>query len=119
MATGGDIVVVFTAAVDAELTVREFCEQSGLSPSTVRRLEDRTGLKLKRVRSYLPSHGKKTDFDWPVVLASARDRGLSVNRLADELFVTTGAVISAEDRTGIYLPRKRLNPKRVGGFRCE
>lgn len=111
------IIDSFLLAVENELTCREFSEQSAVSLSTVRKLEQRTGKKLKRVRSYPNGHGRRTDIDWPTALKNARERGLSVNKLAEELFVTTGSVLSAEDRTGIYLQRKHPNPRRVGGFR--
>lgn len=117
MSGAGDIVALFYAAVERGVTVREFAEETGLSPSTIRRLEDRGGVRLKRVRVYPKKHSPKTHIDWASALTDAAERGLSVNRLAAELNVTNGAVISAEDRTGIYLPRRRLNPKRVGGFK--
>lgn len=114
-----ELLASFLKAVEGSMTSSEFRKQSGASLSLIRKLENRTGKQLRRIRSYGSGHSSKTDIDWIFVLQDAQARGISVNKLAAELFVTTGAVLSAEDRTGIYLTRKRPNPTRVVGFRNQ
>lgn len=95
----------------------EFCKKLGVGATTVRRMENRTGIRLQRKRVYPPSHAQGTGIDWVKVLNEGKAEGLSVNQLAVRLFVTNASILNAEDRTGIYLNRKRPNPQRQGGFR--
>lgn len=106
-----------TAAMNEGLAISEFCKKFGVSPTTVRRMENRIGVKLQRKRIYPASHAPGTGIDWVQVLTEAKAEGLSVNQLAVKLFVTNASILNAEDRTGIYLNRKRPNPQRQGGFR--
>lgn len=113
-----DWTVTLATAVEQGLTIGEFCKMLGVSPSAVRRMENRTGLKLNRQRVYPATHAPGTGINWHQVLNEAKAEGLSVNQLAVRLFVTNASVLNAEDRTGIYLNRKRPNPQRKGGFRA-
>ena len=106
-----------SAALEQGLSIGEFCKARGVSPTTVRRMENRTGLKLQRKRTYPATHAPGLGIDWPKILSEAKAEGLSVNQLAVRLFVTNASILNAEDRTGIYLNRKRTSPQRQGGFR--
>ncbi|WP_137136943.1 hypothetical protein [Rhizobium sp. FKY42] len=106
-----------TVAIEQGLALGDFCKKHGVSPTTVRRMEYRTGLKLQRKRIYPATHAPGIGIDWPATLSEAKAEGLSVNQLAVRLFVTNASVLNAEDRTGIYLNRKRPSPQRQGGFR--
>lgn len=106
-----------TAALHEGMAIGEFCKKFGVSPTTVRRMENRIGVKLQRKRIYPSTHAPGTGIDWVQVLTEAKAEGLSVNQLAVKLFVTNASILNAEDRTGIYLNRKRPNPQRQGGFR--
>lgn len=108
-----------TAALNEGLAISEFCKKFSVNPTTVRRMENRIGVKLPRKRIYPPTHAQGTGIDWIKVLTEAKAEGLSVNQLAVRLFVTNASILNAEDRTGIYLNRKRPNPQRRGGFRQQ
>lgn len=101
----------------AGLTVRELSEKLGVGTSTINRMEHRTGIRLRRKRTYPPTHSIRTGIDWVEVLEKARLEHLSVNQLAEQLFVSNATVLGAEDRTGIYLHRKRISTQRQAGFR--
>lgn len=106
-----------TAALEEGLSMAEFCKKLGVGATTVRRMENRTGIRLQRKRVYPPSHAQGTGIDWVKVLSEGKAEGISVNQLAIRLFVTNASILNAEDRTGIYLNRKRPSPQRQGGFR--
>lgn len=108
-----------TAALEEGLGMAEFCKKLGVGATTVRRMENRTGIRLQRKRAYPSSHALGTGINWERVLSEGKAEGLSVHQMAERLFVCNAAILNAEDRTGIYLHRKRPNPLRQGGFRIS
>lgn len=102
------------SAILEGLSVRQLSEKLGVTTSTVHKYELRFGLRLKRVRVTAPHKGNATGIDWLAELALAQSDGTSTTQLASKLGVSLGAILSAEDRTGIRLVRKRPDPRRVG-----
>lgn len=107
--------VELSAANQAGLTVKGLSETLGVSTSTVYKFENRTGIRLKRLRSLRPYKGNSSGIDWRVELQRARTLNLSTTALATELSVSVTTVLHAEDRTGIFLLRRRPDRRRVGG----
>ena len=112
-----DWVSELTEAVKLDLSINQLSEKLGVRPSAVHKHEHRTGIRLKRVRMTTPHKGNSSGIDWPPVLREAQEAGLSGVALARKLNVTLGAVLGAEDRTGIFLRRRHPNKFRLGGFR--
>ncbi|MCJ8510524.1 hypothetical protein MUU53_21910 [Rhizobium lemnae] len=106
-----------TEAVRNGLSVGELSKKLGVQTSAVHKHEHRTGIRLKRIRKAVPHKGNASGIDWPKVLQEAKASEMSTTALAWSLGVTLAAVLSAEDRTGIYLKRRHPNRKRIGGFK--
>lgn len=106
-----------TEASKSGLSVGELSKKLGVQTSAVYKHEHRTGIRLKRVRNVTPHKGNASGIDWPKVLEEAKASETSTTALALSLGVTLAAVLSAEDRTGIYLKRRHPNKKRLGGFK--
>ncbi|MDO1582509.1 hypothetical protein [Rhizobium oryzicola] len=89
-----------------DLTIRELSEKLGVQSPTVRKYEFRTGIRLRRVNPDAAKTGKPS-LNWEEILTQAKEEGLNAHRLAIRLNMSRAAVLSAEDRTGIHLPRSR------------
>lgn len=104
-------------AINNDLSVRQLSIKLGVSVTAVLKHEHRTGLRLKRVHKTIAHKGNSSGIDWPTVLREAQATDISTTSLACSLSVSLGSVLSAEDRTGIYLKRRHPNKRRIGGFR--
>lgn len=107
--------VELSAANQAGLTVKALSEKLSVATSTIYKFENRTGIRLKRARSVRPHKGNSSGIDWPEELQRARTLKLSTTALARELSVSVTTVLHAEDRTRIFLVRRRPDRRRVGG----
>lgn len=95
------------------MTIRELSEKLGVQSPTVRKYEFRTGIKLRRVNPDAAKTGKPS-LDWEEILTEAKATGLNVHRLAIRLNMSRAAILAAEDRTGIHLPRSRPGRRPAG-----
>lgn len=108
-----------TEAFNNGLSVGELSKRLGVQTSAVHKHEHRTGIRLERIRKAVPRKGNASGIDWPKVLQEAKTSEMSSTALAWSLGVPLAAVLSAEDRTGIYLKRRHPNTKRIGGFKVS
>lgn len=117
--TSVDWATELTIALRDGLTVRELGDKLGVTTSAVHKHERRTGIRLKRIRSVTPHKGNSSEIDWPTILSQALSTDMSTTALASSLGVSLAAVLAAEDRTRIYLRRRRPDPRRIGSFRSS
>lgn len=95
----------------------ELSKKLGVTRTAIHKHEHRTGIRLRRIHKPVPHKGNSLGINWPAVLREAQEARTSTTALASSLGVTLGAVLAAEDRTGIYLKRRHPNKYRLGGFR--